>query len=314
MASRGASMASTRAAPTAAPVTASAAHAMPTRGAPSRASAAQASAAPTATSSSGCGPDPRPALPTPATNAGGADQVRIAARCEGDGTDAFDRATYGCRGQGTSASRRVARRSSPIPSTSWSWSIERTLPFSSRYSMIAAASTGPIPSTDASSCSGVAWARLIGAASAPAAPVAVAGRGGPGRAGRRGRRDLAAPRHHHLLTVLELRGQVHARQLGPGGGAAGPVDRRAHPGAARHAVQPFLPHGPRDVDVEPRGVRAARRACLGRGILDLHRRRRGLLVATEVAEPRHGHEDRRGDVGERSGPCCALPAIPCRRR
>ena len=99
-----------------------------------------------------------------------------------------------CLPHGCSASRSVARRFSPMPSTCASSSIEPKPPWASRYSMIRFASVGPMPSTS-SSCSGVALERC----DLPSGGVG-------GQAPLRG--------HHDLLAVLNLRGEIHEGHVG----------------------------------------------------------------------------------------------------
>ena len=96
---------------------------------------------------------------------------------------------------GCSASRSVASRFSPMPSTCASSASERKPPCASRYSMMRWASVGPMPSTP-SSCSTVAVERWMPVAAphrarpAPAPPPAAPG-------------CRSRERHHDLLPVLD---------------------------------------------------------------------------------------------------------------
>ena len=129
-----------------------------------------------------------------------------------------------------SASRSVASRFSPMPSTCASSASERKPPCASRYSMMRWASVGPMPSTP-SSCSTVAVDRWMPVTARPR--VAGRPRAAPARrAARRraaGRRPRAAPRSAARPRAARPGSPLRGRPAAPARRRAGARPRRASP-------------------------------------------------------------------------------------
>ena len=143
---------------------------------------------------------------------------------------------------GCSPSRSEARRCSPIPSTSFSWSRLAIPPWASRYSMIRS-KVGPIPSSSSSS-SAVAREAQLDARAADAGRVGRASRVPPERSPG----DPARDGHHHLLPVGHPSREVDRRELRARQWSARPLQRLRNARVRSEAVQAGSSHRARHVD------------------------------------------------------------------
>ena len=160
----------------------------------------------------------------------------------------------------------------------------------SRHSTMRAARVGPMPSSASSAVSSAEREahRSSPRRRPPAPPPAEAPAGTPRR-------------HQHLLPVLQGRGEVEGRQVGPPGGAAGPPDRLDHPRARGDRVDARAAHRPGDVHEAP---------GLGRRLgADLHRAgrrpRRGWPPPPPAPGPDPPGDERQHDGRGHVGPARA---------
>ncbi len=187
------------------------------------------------------------------------------------------------------ASLRLAKRFSPMPSTSRSSASERKPPFSVRYSRMRSRQRGADPVELVELLEGGRGQAEL--RHARAARLAAAGARRRHAAGHR-----AAERHDHLLAVLELRRQVHARHVGAWSEAAGAGHGLGRARVRAHAHETRPRHRARHVHVD-RGPRPALGAT--RALHPQRHARGGPTAAAHVRAARNPPQrERRQEAGQ----------------